>query len=104
MNQPSRAAQRDTTRPLPASTESRTASPTNGAAGDSRPIERALDDWRKDTRGPQVSVEGERKPEFSTQALHWPVAPLYTPLDLEASGFDYLRDVGFPGQYPYTRG
>lgn len=27
---------------------------------------------------------------------------LYTPLDLE--GFDYERDLGFPGGYPYTRG
>ena len=27
---------------------------------------------------------------------------VYTPLDLE--GFDYERDLGFPGEYPYTRG
>ncbi|MCX7779494.1 MAG: methylmalonyl-CoA mutase family protein [Negativicutes bacterium] len=27
---------------------------------------------------------------------------LYTPLDLE--GFDYERDLGFPGEYPFTRG
>lgn len=27
---------------------------------------------------------------------------LYTPLDIE--GFDYERDLGFPGEYPYTRG
>lgn len=27
---------------------------------------------------------------------------LYTPLDLE--GFDYERDLAFPGEYPYTRG
>lgn len=27
---------------------------------------------------------------------------LYTPLDL--GGFDYERDLGFPGEYPYTRG
>lgn len=27
---------------------------------------------------------------------------LYTPLDLE--GFDYEKDLGFPGEYPYTRG
>ena len=24
--------------------------------------------------------------------------------DLERIGFDYLKDLGFPGQYPYTRG
>src|SRR5574344_390554 len=27
---------------------------------------------------------------------------LYTPLDVE--GFDYEKDLGFPGQYPFTRG
>ncbi len=31
-----------------------------------------------------------------------PVKVLYTPQDLE--GTDYLADVGFPGQYPFTRG
>ncbi|MCL6610042.1 MAG: methylmalonyl-CoA mutase family protein [Peptococcaceae bacterium] len=31
-----------------------------------------------------------------------PVKDLYTPEDIE--GFDYLRDLGMPGQYPYTRG
>src|SRR5690349_9385011 len=33
---------------------------------------------------------------------HIPVRPLYTPPDLV--GWDYDRDVGFPGQFPYTRG
>jgi methylmalonyl-CoA mutase N-terminal domain/subunit len=28
--------------------------------------------------------------------------PLYTPLDVQ--DVDYLRDIGFPGEYPYTRG
>ncbi len=31
-----------------------------------------------------------------------PVKILYTPTDLES--FDYLRDLGFPGEYPFTRG
>jgi methylmalonyl-CoA mutase N-terminal domain/subunit len=33
---------------------------------------------------------------------HIPVRPLYTPADLQ--GWDYDRQVGYPGQYPYTRG
>ena len=33
---------------------------------------------------------------------HISVNPLYTPADL--SGSDYERDLGYPGQYPYTRG
>ncbi|MBI2219553.1 MAG: methylmalonyl-CoA mutase [Candidatus Rokubacteria bacterium] len=32
------------------------------------------------------------------------VKPLYTPADLADRGVDHLRDVGFPGEYPYTRG
>jgi methylmalonyl-CoA mutase N-terminal domain/subunit len=31
-----------------------------------------------------------------------PIKDLYTPVDLD--GFDYERDLGFPGEYPYTRG
>ena len=30
--------------------------------------------------------------------------PVYTPLDLEEKGFDYLIDLNLPGEYPYTRG
>ena len=30
------------------------------------------------------------------------VAPLYTPNDLD--GFDYDRKLGYPGQFPFTRG
>lgn len=33
-----------------------------------------------------------------------PVKTVYTPLDLDRIKFDYERDLGFPGQYPFTRG
>lgn len=45
----------------------------------------------------------ERGKEFLTQP-GISVKRLYTPLDLAERGFDYLMDLGFPGQYPYTRG
>jgi methylmalonyl-CoA mutase N-terminal domain/subunit len=51
-----------------------------------------------------VAQHPERRQPFLTQALKWPIKPLYTPADLEAAGFDYLKDLGFPGEYPYTRG
>jgi methylmalonyl-CoA mutase N-terminal domain/subunit len=42
----------------------------------------------------------ERKPEFvNTSGI--PVARLFTPLDMQE--FDYLKQLGMPGQYPYTR-
>ena len=40
-------------------------------------------------------------PEQETSS-HISVHPLYTPADLE--GWDYDRDLNFPGQFPYTRG
>jgi len=49
----------------------------------------------------QLSKRPERKPEFvNTSGI--PVSRIYSPLDLE--GDDYLEEVGFPGEYPYTRG
>lgn len=60
--------------------------------------------WQRETREPFVADNPERREEFVTQALKWSVNPLYTPADLEAVDFDYLKDVGFPGEYPYTRG
>jgi methylmalonyl-CoA mutase N-terminal domain/subunit len=43
----------------------------------------------------------KRNIDFVTQSS-MEVEPLYTPADLE--GFDYERDLGYPGSYPYTRG
>jgi len=33
-----------------------------------------------------------------------PVKPLYTPRDLEAQGWSYEKDAGYPGDAPWTRG
>jgi methylmalonyl-CoA mutase N-terminal domain/subunit len=42
----------------------------------------------------------ERKADFvNTSGI--PVARVYTPLDMQE--FDYLKQLGLPGQYPYTR-
>src|SRR5260370_9758441 len=40
-------------------------------------------------------------PDLETSS-HIPVKPLYTPADLKGS--DYEREIGYPGQYPFTRG
>src|ERR1700721_1961159 len=40
-------------------------------------------------------------PEIETSS-HIPVNPLYTPADLK--GTDYEGEVGYPGEYPFTRG
>lgn len=44
------------------------------------------------------------RPERFTTLSDMEVPLLSTPLDLEASQFDYLKDLGFPGEFPYTRG
>ncbi len=43
----------------------------------------------------------ERMEEFTTLS-GIPVKRLYTPLDVQSQ--DYMEKLGFPGQYPYTRG
>jgi methylmalonyl-CoA mutase, N-terminal domain len=43
------------------------------------------------------------QPEFVTSS-GYPVAPVYTPLDLEERGWSYETDLGLPGEEPYTRG
>ncbi|MBU4178496.1 MAG: methylmalonyl-CoA mutase family protein [Actinobacteria bacterium] len=46
-------------------------------------------------------ASGEGEETFTTVSGE-PVDPLYGPGDV--SGLDYMRDLGFPGEYPYTRG
>jgi len=59
--------------------------------------------WEQGPVQQALSHQGERRERFQT-ASGIEVKPLYTPLDLDEAGFDYNRDVGFPGQYPFTRG
>ncbi len=58
-------------------------------------------EWEEQTYRPAVDKSGERDTPFQTSSGK-PVQPLYTPEDLD--GFDYAEKLGFPGQYPYTRG
>ncbi|MCX6617288.1 MAG: methylmalonyl-CoA mutase family protein [Acidobacteria bacterium] len=51
----------------------------------------------------RASSESERREEFHTSS-GLPLAPCYTPQDLEAEGFAYERSLGAPGQFPFTRG
>jgi methylmalonyl-CoA mutase N-terminal domain/subunit len=50
-----------------------------------------------------LTRQNERKEVFQTE-FGIKVDRLYTPLHLENLGFNYYNDLGFPGQYPYTRG
>ncbi|MEW6034108.1 MAG: methylmalonyl-CoA mutase family protein [Chloroflexota bacterium] len=55
---------------------------------------------RKQEWDKKASQQPERRKEFVTTSSV-PIERLYTPLDI--ADFDYLRDLGFPGEYPFTR-
>ena len=64
---------------------------------------RTKEQWREQTLKPAVQRAPERQPGFETES-GIPQETVYAPDDLERLGFDYERDLGFPGEYPYTRG
>lgn len=53
--------------------------------------------WEEDV----LSKTPPRKAEFTTVS-GIPIKDIYTPEDIK--DLDYLKDVGFPGEYPFTRG
>lgn len=57
--------------------------------------------WEQETLQPILAKHPERKETFATTSGA-PVERLYTPLDV--ADLDYERDLGFPGEMPYTRG
>ena len=57
--------------------------------------------WEEETLKPALQMSPERETSFTTVS-GVPVERLYTPADL--AGFDYHRDLGDPGEYPFTRG
>lgn len=63
-------------------------------------LSRAVHAWEEGPLAKTLQRQPERDEAFATSSQ--PVERLYTPLDI--AGFDYLRDLGFPGEYPFTRG
>jgi methylmalonyl-CoA mutase N-terminal domain/subunit len=57
--------------------------------------------WERATLPPSLEKSPERQSSF-TSLSGVPIERLYTPADL--AGFDYTRDLGDPGEYPFTRG
>ncbi len=63
-------------------------------------LEKEKDRW-EEKLGRALAARGERLSRFSTVSDQ-NINRLYTPLDVKEQ--DFLEDIGFPGQYPYTRG
>jgi methylmalonyl-CoA mutase N-terminal domain/subunit len=63
--------------------------------------QRARARWEEETLGPVLKRLPERKSAFrNTSGID--LQRLYTPEDLRQ--LDYQKDLGFPGEFPYTRG
>jgi methylmalonyl-CoA mutase N-terminal domain/subunit len=57
--------------------------------------------WEKNILKKTLEKAPERRDRFITTSSR-PIARLYSPTDF--ADFDFERDLGFPGEYPYTRG
>ena len=64
-------------------------------------IDKEYGRWQETTLKKAVERSPERRESFqTTSAIE--LERVYTPLDTEGS--DYLKESGFPGEYPFTRG
>ena len=68
---------------------------------DLEPVKKAQQGWEEGTLGKALDRFGERKETF-TSISGTPIERLYTPI--HTADLDYGDALGFPGQYPYTRG
>ncbi|MHA1651527.1 MAG: acyl-CoA mutase large subunit family protein [Candidatus Helarchaeota archaeon] len=59
-------------------------------------IEKKIKEWE------EIYAKHKERPEKFETYSGIPVKPLYTPLDVKDK--DYLKDIGFPGLPPFTRG
>ena len=59
--------------------------------------------WQRDTLEPAVRRFPERREKFQTDS-GLDIDSLYSPEDLQFQGSNYDNDLGYPGEYPYTRG
>lgn len=66
-----------------------------------RDTEQGVKRWEGTTLATALNRFPERRVTFETTSKI-ELKRLYTPLDLE--GFDYSKNLGFPGEYPFTRG
>ncbi len=64
-------------------------------------IAQAVEQWEETTLHKALARFPERREQFITTSSE-PINRLYTPLDV--ADLEYLRDLGNPGEYPYTRG
>lgn len=64
-------------------------------------MEDRFESWKKEKYEKSLAKECSERKEFTTGSGK-KIKELYTPLDLPH--FDYLKELGFPGEFPFTRG
>src|SRR5688572_6339646 len=64
-------------------------------------MSRRKDEWEQTTLRRALERSAERQRPFETSS-QIPLQPLYTSDDL--AGWDEVERLGFPGEYPFTRG
>ncbi|WP_456370127.1 methylmalonyl-CoA mutase family protein [Geoglobus sp.] len=64
-------------------------------------VRRKREEWERTCLNPYLERFGERDEMFETLS-GIKVKRVYDPADV--AHLDYLRDIGYPGEYPYTRG
>jgi len=72
----------------------------NGNGARKGDLKEELARWEAGTLARALSRGGERQPAFATTSTE--TRRLYTPLD--TAGIDFDRDIGEPGEFPFTRG
>jgi methylmalonyl-CoA mutase N-terminal domain/subunit len=61
------------------------------------------EEWRNNSLGSPAGRFPQRQEVFRTDS-GIEIDPVYTAEDLGTRSLEYLKDIGFPGEYPYTRG
>ncbi|MGZ3614182.1 MAG: acyl-CoA mutase large subunit family protein [Thermodesulfobacteriota bacterium] len=67
----------------------------------SKNIKEEFERWEKTTLNKVISKSPERQPSFKTTS-NIELNRLYTPLEM--ADLDYCDELGFPGEFPFTRG
>jgi methylmalonyl-CoA mutase N-terminal domain/subunit len=64
-------------------------------------IKKKKSDWEKECYNSHIKKHSERRKKFEN--LSWnEIKQIYSPDDI--AHLDYLKDIGFPGEYPFLRG
>ena len=61
------------------------------------------EEWRRNSLDPATARFTQRQESFQTDS-GIEIDSVYTAEDLSDRTLDYVNDIGFPGEYPYTRG